>query len=89
MKRQPSRRALLFHTHIVLGETGNVARYRLKPIQAVFRCGELQDSAANSVYGDDLESIFPGGASEVEALVRGFYVIFLYYDPFKTIQRSH
>ena len=51
---------LLFHTHIVLGETGNVARYCLKPVQAVFSRGELYDSAADAVHGYDLESIFPG-----------------------------
>lgn len=50
---------LLFHTHIVLGETGNVARYCLKPVQAVFSRGELYDSAADPVHGYDLESIFP------------------------------
>lgn len=46
-------------THIVLGETGNVARYCLKPVQAVFSCGKLYDSTANSIHSYDLESIFP------------------------------
>lgn len=48
----------LFWTYIVLGETGNVARYCMKPVQAVFSGGELQNSTAHTIHSYDLESIF-------------------------------
>lgn len=52
-------------THIVLGETGNVARQGLQPVQAVVRCEELQHAAADSVHGDYLESVFPKRIAEI------------------------
>lgn len=49
----------MLNTHIVLGEIGNVACYSLKPVQAVFSCGKLYDTTANSIHSYDLESVFP------------------------------
>lgn len=48
----------------MLGETGNVPGDRLKPVQAVFSGGKLDDSAADSVHGDDLERVFPKSVAE-------------------------
>lgn len=53
-------------THVVLGEAGNVAGDGLEPVQTVLSCRKLDDSAAHSVHGDDLEGVFPERGDEEE-----------------------
>ncbi len=77
---------LLFQTHIVLGETGNVARYCLKPVQAVFSCGKLYDSAANSVHSYDLESIFP---ERIERKTKAHGIIFHFLAYYYKLHTDH
>lgn len=52
----------------MLGEAGDVAGDGLEPVQTVLSCGKLDDPAAHSVHGDDLERVFPGRRGEEERI---------------------